>query len=531
LKPKLVIVLVLIVVSPLAVILWLGARVVRDEQFAVERRIEQLVIGELEGVVAEIARSVSEYRRAVLEEMTPLTEDRDALRRLTRESQYVRQYFVVGGDGRLLHPPVGDPREITREELRAIDRTQRIWLGGGLLSDAAASEDPSRSGSVGRTADTGWHTGYWDDGPQLILWRRDGDRLHAAEINPIRFLSDIVAELPDTAPGGEAIPEWRIRLAGASGKTLYQWGSWEPTEGARPAFEMALDAPLTAWRLEYFASDEALGTVMAGSVALNAIIASLVLVSAVMGLTYYLYREQSREMREAAQRVSFVNQVSHELKTPLTNIRMYAEMMEQDLADSEGTSRRHLDVIVSESQRLSRLIGNILTFSRKQRHALTLHRKPGVVDDVLRGTLDHFTPALQAKSVEVELTPGAGETVLLDADAIEQIVGNLISNVEKYASSGRRLKITSDQQGDQVTILVSDNGPGIPRSQREKIFDPFYRVSSSLTEGVSGSGIGLSVARELARLHGGELVLVPSERGSSFRIKLHCARPGREEGA
>jgi len=90
----------------------------------------------------------------------------------------------------------------------------------------------------------------------------------------------------------------------------------------------------------------------------------------VISLTYYFYREQSREMREAAQRVSFVNQVSHELKTPLTNIRMYAELIEKDADESDERLQRYAGVIVSESQRLSRLIGNVLTFSRKQRRNL-----------------------------------------------------------------------------------------------------------------------------------------------------------------
>ena len=100
-------------------------------------------------------------------------------------------------------------------------------------------------------------------------------------------------------------------------------------------------------------------------------------------------------------------------------------------------------MIVSESQRLSRLIGNVLTFSRKQRQTLEIHRTTGVVDEVLQSVLDHFKPALEAKEIEVQFERGASESVSFDADALEQIVGNLISNVEKYGAAGKYMKLTS----------------------------------------------------------------------------------------
>ena len=262
---------------------------------------------------------------------------------------------------------------------------------------------------------------------------------------------------------------------------------------------------------------------------LNLVAGLAVLAATVIGLTYYFYREQAREMREAAQRVSFVNQVSHELKTPLTNIRMYAELLEQDLEDRDEQADGHLGVIVGESQRLSRLIGNVLTFGRKERGALTLHREPGVVDDVLRAVLGHFGAALDSQSIQVSFRPSAGRVVSLDPDVVEQIVGNLIGNVEKYAAGGGRLELISRQDGDSVEIVVADDGPGLPPRERRRIFEPFYRVSSALTAGVAGTGIGLTISRELARLHGGDLRLEPSERGARFLVTLRC--PGAPNGA
>ena len=355
-----------------------------------------------------------------------------------------------------------------------------------------------------------------------MLWARDGQRTHAAEINRARLLADLIAELPETDVLAPELAEGRIRLADSAGRLLYQWGSFEAGDDAQPIASLAVGAPLGAWSLQYHAPASVFGSAAAGGFLLNLAAALAVLGAAVIGLSYYFYREQSRDMNEAAQRVSFVNQVSHELKTPLTDIRMYAELLEKDVDEPSERLRRHLGVIVSESQRLSRLIGNVLTFSRKQREALELRRNPGVVDDVLRGVLDHFRPALDAKQIEVEFKPGAGESVSMDADAVEQIVGNLISNVEKYGAEGKHMEISSRRDGDTVAIAVADLGPGLPSRERQRIFEPFYRVGNALTEGVSGTGMGLAISRDLARLHGGDLELVPSERGACFRVTLDC---------
>jgi signal transduction histidine kinase len=225
--------------------------------------------------------------------------------------------------------------------------------------------------------------------------------------------------------------------------------------------------------------------------------------------------------------VSFVNQVSHELKTPLTNIRMYAELLEGNLPDSDDKTSHYLGVIVSESQRLSRLIGNVLTFARQQRQKLNLHKTEGCVDDVVRAVLDHFRPSLESKGVKIIFTADAGGTVEFDRDALEQILGNLFSNVEKYAASGAKMEVTSRQEGDRTWIDVADAGPGIPKGQAEKVFEPFHRISNKVSDGVTGTGIGLSIARDLARRHGGDVKLLPSGRGACFRVEL--STPVREE--
>ncbi len=526
-KPKLIIVLVLIVITPLAIAGWLGARIVRDEQVVLEHGLRELMRGQLRSVDAIVTAEMERYQQAVLKQMNPFTAEAAELRMRGRQSAYVVQYYVLDGEGQLLFPPAGTPAELTVAERESLARTGQIWDGGVLVGPGSAAESTDGTSAQETSPLSGWHVGYWGSGLQWMLWARDGDLIHAAEINRTRLLAELIASLPETDALAPELTEGRIRLIDSAGRTLYQWGSFEAEEDVEPVAALNLRAPLGAWSLEYHAPATVFGSAVTGGLLLNLVAGLTVLAGAVIGLTYYFYREQSREMREAVQRVSFVNQVSHELKTPLTNIRMYAELLEKGADSGDPRWRRHVDIIASESQRLSRLIGNVLTFGRKQRHALELRRKPGVVDDVLRSVLDHFRPALEAKEIEVKFTPDAGESTSFDADAVEQIVGNLISNVEKYGAGGKFMELTSRQQGDTVEITVADRGPGLPPRERQRIFEPFYRVSSDLTDGVSGTGIGLAISRDLARLHGGDLELESSQGGARFRLTLTVS-PERE---
>ncbi len=165
-------------------------------------------------------------------------------------------------------------------------------------------------------------------------------------------------------------------LLDTKGAPIYQWGGYGPADDERPRATLALSYPLGGWSLAYYAPPELTRAGLSRSLWFNVGSAVVAVALAVLGLAAYFYRENARDMRVAAQRVSFVNQVSHELKTPLTNIRMYAELLEQEIDESQEKPRRHLDIIVSESQRLSRLIGNVLTFSRRERHTLQLRPHP-----------------------------------------------------------------------------------------------------------------------------------------------------------
>ncbi|MEM1297323.1 MAG: HAMP domain-containing sensor histidine kinase, partial [Verrucomicrobiota bacterium] len=322
----------------------------------------------------------------------------------------------------------------------------------------------------------------------------------------------------------EDLPEQaRIQLRDVSDRLLYAWGGFEPDEDVAPMTDLKLNEPLSGWRLEYFSNLSIYRDAGTSSFASFAWTLALTIVAS-LTLAAYFYREYCREMHEAGQRVTFVNQVSHELKTPLTNIRMYAEMLESKLNPEDQETQRSVDVIVDESQRLSRLISNVLTFSRARQDKLEIRKKPGVVDEVIANAVEHFRPGLEKLGFEIEFEGGAAEKCGFDPDALEQILINLISNVEKYAPEGKFLGIRSRLSGEECCIEVCDRGSGIPAGQGEWIFQPFERLSDKLSD-AAGTGIGLNIARNLARMHGGDVTVDPEQTaGASFVVTITVDR-------
>jgi len=353
-----------------------------------------------------------------------------------------------------------------------------------------------------------------------VYWRRDrGAGMVAITVDTMSLLGDIIAVLPD----GQGDASEQVQLRDASGRALYQWGGYRPGAAQTPQIAQPLAAPLDSWQLLMYFDDQRLRGAGGRLRVLQLAIALGSLVLVLLGLGIWLYRELRRAAREATERVNFVNQVSHELRTPLTNIRMYAELLEGHVDDDPGTQHK-LEVIIAEGRRLGRLIDNVLTFARQQKNTLRLHKAPHSLDDLLREVVEHLRPGLRARGIEVGMECGAPTRIALDPDAIAGIIDNLLSNVGKYAP-GKPLRLITSESESWVYLRVADSGPGVARRHRGRIFEPFYRAGDKLTEGVSGTGIGLSIARQLAGLHGGDLRLVDAQPGAVFELRL----PKREE--
>lgn len=528
--------LLLIVLIPLVLLSWMGIRILHDEQKLHDHQFQTLIGSQLHGVEKVIAQYFTDLEKTLPNEAASFSKDADSVRSFLRKRPEVRQMLIFDRDFKRVFPPGNSP--LTRMELEFLERAGAVLsrLETHASKENNISPDPARSAdpSLQETATEkpgdhksqlqGWHV--WYSGREmnhLFWWSDENQRLMGFELDPIRLQASIIARLPSTGGSADRLGDARIRLVDSKGATVYQWGAFAPEEGLPPVHQLPLNPPLGTWKLEYF------GSVFKAGVDLEKFNVIGVLTGvgvALFGLAFYLYREHNRELKFAEQRVNFVNQVSHELKTPLTNIRLYAELLEENLpehtedTEEEHRFRRYLHVITSESRRLSRLIANVLTFSRSRKNRMILRRETGIVDEIIQTTLNTFTPLLEAKGVKVNFHPEAGDPVEVDLDVLEQILNNMFSNMEKYGASGERLDIKSHRQANCTVITVQDYGPGIPSRDSDRIFQPFYRVSSKNTDGVAGTGIGLGIARDLARLHGGDLTLLPSEKGACFKIEL-----------
>ncbi len=518
-RRKALIALLLIVVLPVAALGWLGLRLQSSERQALEHRVQTLIDAQLVAIDDSLSAYFTARRGELLAEIDALADGTAALRNYARERPLVRQVFIMDAKGERLHPPTN--AALTEAERRFLQRSADIWRNRDILYQSVEALPPQEQSSNGEPKRSdGWYVWHWGTETDLIFWRRSAQRLIGIELEPARVKADLIALLPASGSADDRLGQARVQLIDDRGTVAYQWGAYQPKAEAKALALRPLSHPLGSWKLAYYAPAVAAGG-GARALTLGSALAALAL--ALGGLGWFLYREHTRAARLAAQRVNFVNQVSHELKTPLTNIRMYAELLNEHIEAAEEKPRRYLDIIVAESQRLSRLILNVLSFGRMQREVLRLHRQPGCVDDVVGATLEAFRPALETKAMAISFARGAPATVSLDRDALEQILNNLFSNVEKYAAGGARLEVTTSQDARRSTVRVRDYGAGIPRRERERIFEPFYRLSSKLSDGVTGTGIGLTIARELARQHGGDLQLLDSEPGALFEVSLETA--------
>lgn len=518
---RLTVLLVLIVVLPTGLLGWLAIRGVRDERQRLAGQLRAAAESRLLDVDARVQRLLADRARSLLDQTAPPESDARGWRELIRTSPEVAQVAVQAADGRLLHPPLASG--ISDDEREFLMRMRQILVGrllGSEVEEAVGNYDQRQSSMP--VADDGWYAWYWDTGLHLLFWRRDpSGAIIAVELDRARLLADLLVELTAEPGREDSSFDWgRIVLEDSQGRVLFQSGAQAEEGAAVDAVERRLSPPLGAWNLraEYWSAASV------GALGLFLRLAGLIVVAAVLGgLAVVFYRDSSRELREASERVGFVNQVSHELRTPLTNIRLYAELLERRLDDDDGETRSYIDIIVAESGRLSRLIGNVLSFARRNRGALTVHPVEGSVDATLRSVAEQFRPSFEERGVAIVFDLDATRPVAFDPDAVEQVVGNLLSNIEKYAWEGGVAEISSRQRGASTVVRVSDRGPGILPGREEEVFEPFVRLSDSLTEGVSGTGIGLAIARELARLHGGELRFVATAGGACFELELPTA--------
>ena len=252
------------------------------------------------------------------------------------------------------------------------------------------------------------------------------------------------------------------------------------------------------------------------------VVALFLVLSVTLFGAYLVSRDVRRELRLVELRSRFVSAVSHELKTPLTAIRMYAETLQLGRTPDPEARTAYLETIVNECERLTRLLNNILDFTKIERGGKEYRRVPEDLADIVGASARAMRYPLEQQRFTLEVHVDEGlPAVSVDRDAIEQAILNLLSNAMKYSGTSRAIGLRLRRADAEAVIEVADHGIGIAPTEQERIFEQFYRVPTQANDGIPGTGLGLTLVRHITEGHGGRVSVasVPGE-GSTFAVHL-----------
>lgn len=397
---------------------------------------------------------------------------------------------------------------------------------------AAPAAQAPRVASVGASAPApalkdatgfrrGWQPFVIDGRLHLVGWVQPagGGEIRGLELQMAAFVSRLGGAMPVEVGGGEG-----VALRDEKGRVVHQRGI-VPGDGG-PVIRLPVAAGiLPGWEVVGFLpATAATGSAPAGAALLwVGVMLVGIFVAAIVAGGSLLLRQARRSAVEAAQKTSFVANVSHEFKTPLTTIRLYAELLEQGRVREAEQGRAYLRTIGRETQRLARLVNNALDFSRLEQGRKKYARESLDLGAELARLLETHEPRVAEAGMKLQRKlPAAALPIRTDRDACEQIVINLLDNACKYAAGGGEIEVEVRARADGgAEVRVADRGPGVPAEHRERIFEQFFRVDDALTAEKSGAGLGLSIARQLARGLGGDLRCVARiGGGAEFILEL-----------
>jgi signal transduction histidine kinase len=240
----------------------------------------------------------------------------------------------------------------------------------------------------------------------------------------------------------------------------------------------------------------------------NTLMIMMVVLVAIFLIGLFAIYKSARTIVDLSERRSqFVSSVTHELKTPLTNIRMYIEMLEQGIAKDTEREQAYFQIINSEGSRLSRLINNVLDLAKLEKKQRSLNLTRGTFEEVVTEVQTVMQAKLRQEGFSLKIVQEDIRPFKYDREAMIQVLINLVENSIKFCRSApiKEITIRICQEPKRINIAVSDHGPGIPRHALKKVFDDFYRVDNALARKTRGTGIGLALVKKFIKLIGGDV--------------------------
>jgi signal transduction histidine kinase len=383
------------------------------------------------------------------------------------------------------------------------------------------------------TESTGALARFLEDKLRLMVWYRPspaGSVIFGAQISQPKLVRNLqpLVELPD------------LQRAGVNYCLAILDDRGTPVALSRPGFKADWKHPFVAtevgealphWEAALYLVDPQQITRSASTLKLTLASIALTLMAAILLGGWLMAADARRQMRLAQQKTDFVSNVSHELKTPLTSIRMFADMLAEGRVAERERQNNYLRIISAESARLTRLINNVLDFARMERGARPGEHRACDLVEIAREVVDICRPHLETVGVSIALENQVEVLPLVaDRDALAQVVLNLLSNAEKYGGGEIIVSVRRQDRNGSTSfgcVDVLDRGPGIPAAEREAIFRPFHRLNDSLSSGVSGCGLGLTLSRRMAQDNGGDVTYWPRPGGGScFTLRVPVSRVG-----
>ncbi len=360
------------------------------------------------------------------------------------------------------------------------------------------------------------------DGQSMLIsyWQRvfGGQRYLVVAWHDVpRLVHDVMPRLYRDLGRGNS----RMNVVDEEGRIVFG----PPIKGGEFTVGRPFPTTLYNWRVQAaLTSAEHLGPYVERQRVMEACIVGLAALVAIAGVVIVVMASV-KERRLAALKSDFVANVSHELKTPLSLVRMFGEMLLSDRISSDEKRRQYLSIIVSESERLTALIENVLDFAKVERGKAAYDFAPGQLGEVVARAVDVYRYRAEREGMDVSLRIAAElPPVSIDARAVELAVINLLDHALKYAKDGGRVDIEVASTGRWATLRVSDRGPGIAPEEQDRIFERFVRGRNAGETRVRGSGIGLALVKHIAESHGGrvrvESPVTEDGRGSAFELAI-----------